>query len=170
MPMTFPAHQGLIAPLWRRWPGRFDVVALCVGAAMPDIVDGAIGIFRGRFGQGIGHSLLGLVLLCVPAGLLIRALVRRIAPLHRNVVFSLAIGVFSHLCFDLVSHGHFPWLLPWVPKVAIYPDWWYDTWFSIPLPWRPEGRKIGPHATIWFLLSVCGAWMLFREWRARNSA
>ncbi len=24
----------------------------------------------------------------------------------------------------LISHGHFHWLIPWVRKIAIYPDWW----------------------------------------------
>ena len=200
MPMTFPSHQGLIAPLWRRWPGRFDIAALCVGAAMPDVVDGLIGIVRGHFGQGFGHSLLGMIVVCIPAGLLIRKslcrVARRLGPsLHgglwafiwnrgvaclangqatagRIIVGSLAVGAFSPLLFDLVSHGHFPWLLPWVPKLAVYPDWWNDTWMRIWLPWRPAGRKIGPHAAIWVLLSVWGAWMLFKpavqEWRIKT--
>ncbi len=36
------------------------------------------------------------------------------------------------------------------------------------LPWKPEGRKVGPHATIWVALSLWGAWLLLvpvvREW------
>lgn len=197
MPMTFPAHQGFVAPLWRRWPGHFEVAALCVGAALPDLVDGLIGICRGHFGQGLGHSLLGVALLGLPLGLLVRHLVcrtaRRLTPVKsggflatawnsgvaalvtaagswRTVVMSLAVGALAHLLFDLVSHGHFPWLIPWVPKVAIFPDWWYDEWLRLPLPWKPEGRKIGPHATIWVLLSLWGAWLLlapaWRAWRA----
>jgi len=94
------------------------------------------------------------------------------ATIGRYTVGSLAIGAFSHLLFDLVSHGHFPWLLPWVPKLAVYPDWWYDTWTRIPLPWHPDGHKIGPHVTMWVLLSVWGIWMLFspavRKWRTRT--
>jgi len=200
--MTFPSHQGFVAPLWRRCPGRFDLVALCVGAALPDLVDGLIGSCRGHFGQGIGHSLLGIVVLGIPLGVLVRHLVCRAAcrltpaagngflayawnrgvaalaeslkqPKPRNgwriCVTSLAVGAFVHLLFDLVSHGHFPWLIPWVPKIAIYPDWWYDVWLRLPLPWKPEGRKIGPHATIWILLSLWGMWLLlapaWRTWR-----
>lgn len=68
MPLAFPSHQGLIAPLWRRWPHVFEASALCVGAAMPDVVDGLVGGYRGYLGQGIGHSLAGLMLLCVPGG------------------------------------------------------------------------------------------------------
>ena len=71
MPLTFPSHQGLILPLVRRWPEHFEPVALCVGAAMPDIVDAAIGFGRGYLGRGYGHSLVGLFLFCLPGGLLI---------------------------------------------------------------------------------------------------
>ena len=73
MPFAFPSHQGLIAPLWRRWPGFFDVPAMFIGAAMPDVVDGIIGLTRGHFGQGVGHSLIAIPLLCIPGGLLIWA-------------------------------------------------------------------------------------------------
>jgi hypothetical protein len=205
MPMTFPSHQGLIAPLWRRWPHRFDVAALCVGAAMPDVVDLPAVLWRGHFGQGIGHSLIGMALIGFPLGLLLCALVCRVARcLTRSrgngflacawnrglaalatestalpsrarrvrIASSLALGVFSHLAFDLVSHGYFPWLLPWVPKLAIFPEWWYDTWVRISLPWGSEGRKMGPHAAIWTALSVWGAWMLvrpvFQAWRTEK--
>ena len=71
MPLAFPSHQGLIAPLWRRWPERFDVLALCIGAAVPDIVDGIGGAYRGYLGQWYGHSLVGLFALCLPTGLLL---------------------------------------------------------------------------------------------------
>jgi hypothetical protein len=71
MPLTFPSHQGLLAPLWRRWPGRFHVLALCWGAAVPDVVDGALGAWRGYLGQSYGHSLVGLLCFCLPTGLLL---------------------------------------------------------------------------------------------------
>jgi hypothetical protein len=202
--MTFPSHQGLIAPLWRKWPGRFNITALCVGAAMPDIVDGIIIVLRGQFGQGVGHSLLGLAVLGIPLGFALQVLLCRAAarldPLRgrgflayvwnlgvavfaeedkkdrtgncgRMLILGIALGAFSHLLFDLVSHGHFPWLIPWVPKIKIFPDWWYDTWLRIWLPWKPKGRKIGPHAAIWVILSIVGIWLLFRpavqSWRKK---
>ena len=203
MPMTFPSHQGLIAGLWRRWPGVFDVRALCIGAAMPDVID-AMGVFvRGRFGQGIGHSLVSLPLLCVPVGLLLWGALHRVFrrlpamegaslaahawnPLRaamaagngvgdlrgcwRQVLLCLAIGAFSHLLIDLVSHGGFPWLLPWMPKRNLFPDWWYVEWARIPVPWRPAGSKLGPPRAVWILLSAWGAWVLIRPsvlaWRA----
>ena len=71
MPLAFPSHQGLIAPLWRRWPDHFNVLALCIGAAVPDAVDCVAGIFRGHLGQWLGHTLLGLFALCLPSGVLL---------------------------------------------------------------------------------------------------
>lgn len=71
MPVAVPSHMGLIAPLWRRWPHYFDAPCMCVGAVMPDVVDGINGALRGHLGQGIGHSFLGVVALCVPGGLLL---------------------------------------------------------------------------------------------------
>jgi len=79
MPLAFPSHQGLIAPLWRRWPRVFEVSALCVGAAMPDVIDGFVGAYRGYLGQGVGHSLAGLVLLCMPGGMLLWWMLGRLA-------------------------------------------------------------------------------------------
>src|SRR5262252_2027095 len=80
MPLGFPSHQGLLAPLWRRWPGRFAVLALWVGALVPDVVDGTENIARrGRFEQWLGHSLLGATLVGVPLGLALTAAVRRAA-------------------------------------------------------------------------------------------
>ena len=46
MPLTFPAHQGLILPVARRWLGYFDTLALSVGAAMPDITGSALGFLE----------------------------------------------------------------------------------------------------------------------------
>src|SRR5215510_13111556 len=72
MPMTFPAHQGLILPVVRRWPNSFDALALSVGAAMPDITDTILGFpLNGYFKQWYGHSLLGIFTLDMIWGLLI---------------------------------------------------------------------------------------------------
>jgi hypothetical protein len=195
MPFGFPSHQGLIAPLWRRWPDAFDVPALCVGAAMPDVVDGFTVIWRGHFGQDIGHSLVGLAFLGVPAGLLLWLLLhtaaQRLGHLSRNgfwarvwnrglgafhngirpadftrhwwrVLWCLAAGGFSHLCFDLISHGGFPWLMPWVPKIRIFPQWWYATWAHVSLPGYEEPFDVGPYLTVWLFLSFLGIYMLLR--------
>lgn len=195
MPLTVPSHQGLIAPLWRRWPHVFDAPALFVGAAMPDVVEGVSIVFRGYSGQGIGHSLIGLVLFAIPGGLLlwllIHATARRLSPMHcsgfagriwnaglsaiacnpgpasfrrrwKRILFGLGTGAFSHLCIDLISHGGFPWLIPWAPKMRIYPDWWYHVFARISLPWRPRLTLITPYFLVWLSLSVLGAILLFR--------
>src|SRR5215212_6242594 len=72
MPMTFPAHQGLILPVMGRWPNSFDALALSVGAAMPDITDTVLGfLLNGYFRQWYGHALLGIFTLDLLGGLLI---------------------------------------------------------------------------------------------------
>src|SRR5512147_1012843 len=76
MPMTFPAHQGLILPVVRRWPNSFDALALSVGAAMPDITDTILGFpLNGYFKQWYGHSLIGIFTLDLVIGLLITWLI-----------------------------------------------------------------------------------------------
>jgi hypothetical protein len=74
--MTFPAHQGLILPVVRRWPNSFDALALSVGAAMPDITDTILGFpLNGYFKQWYGHSLIGIFTLDLVIGLLITWLI-----------------------------------------------------------------------------------------------
>ena len=76
MPMTFPAHQGLILPVVRRWPNSIDALALSVGAAMPDITDTILGLpLNGYFKQWYGHSLIGVFTLDMGIGLLITWLI-----------------------------------------------------------------------------------------------
>lgn len=193
MPPTFPSHQGLVAPLWRRWPGLFDAPALFIGAAMPDIVDALAGIYSGRLGQGIGHSLIALPLLCVPVGLALwwlarlgarhlppspgagffsRAWNHGLAALRTShnpglgssawtkIILSLGVGAFSHLFFDLISHGAFTWFYPWQTKVEIFPSWWHIAWMRNPLPFY-KGYPIGPHFLMWVTLGCLGAYLLF---------
>ncbi len=76
MPMTFPAHQGLILPVVRRWPNSIDALALSVGAAMPDITDTILGFpLNGYFKQWYGHSLIGIFTLDLVIGLFITWLI-----------------------------------------------------------------------------------------------
>ena len=78
--MTFPAHQGLILPVVRRWPNSFDALALSVGAAMPDITDTILGFpLNGYFKQWYGHSLIGIFTLDFAGGLFITWLVAVLA-------------------------------------------------------------------------------------------
>jgi hypothetical protein len=76
MPLTFPAHQGLILPVARKGPAYFDALALSVGAAMPDITDSALGfLINGYFKQWYGHALIGSFTLDLLGGLLITWLI-----------------------------------------------------------------------------------------------
>lgn len=200
MPFAFPSHQGLIAPLWRRWPTLFDVPALFIGAAMPDVIDGLIGAFRGHLGQGLGHSLIALPLLCVPGGLALWWLAhvagRHLRTWKRDnfwarawnagltsvqsspvpgtrsrqvarVVLSMGLGVFSHLVFDLISHGGFVWFYPWMPKTKIFPSWWYIVWTEASVPGYRQ-YAIGPHFLMWIFLGIVGIVLLFYPYRRKQ--
>jgi len=188
VPLTFPSHQGLIAPLWRRWPGRFHILGLCIGAATPDVVDGILGAWRGYLGQWYGHSLVGLFLLCLPVGLALTQLTVAVGgrlhwpvgrldtiPEHLSglrrlgfVALSVLVGGFSHLVFDFISHGRFLWLYPWHEIPRFFPSWWYTAWFTLSVPGYREPYPIGPSMAAWVLLSVLGAVMLIRPWLARG--
>jgi hypothetical protein len=93
MPMTFPAHQGLILPVMRRWPNSFDALALSVGAAMPDITDSALGfLLNGYFKQWYGHALLGIFTLDLVGGLLLTWLL---------AIFAARLSKYAHLSQSL---------------------------------------------------------------------
>lgn len=158
---------------------------------MPDVVDGIIGAFHGHFGQTIGHSFVGLGLFCLPGGLILwlalHKAARRVRSARgsgflarswnrglatflagagtgrwRRILAGLGLGAFSHMFFDLISHGGFPWLLPWVPKIRIFPDWWYVTWMRLDVPGYREPYPVGPHFIVWLFLGILGAYLLFR--------
>ena len=176
MPLAFPSHPGLVAPLWRKWPARFDPLAVGLGAAVPDVVDAIAGIGRGHLGQWYGHSVLGLFLLDVPATLLLVALARkiphaRIRALPRAslpiLAFGAWIGALSHIVSDFVSHETFVLLLPWYPYARVFPARWYERWFEVPLPGYREPYPVGPHFVMWCALSVAGAILFFRRPRAQ---
>lgn len=85
MPLTFPAHQGLILPVARRWPDYFNALALSVGAAMPDITDSLLGfLINGYFKQWYGHALIGIFTLDLLGGLLITWLIAVFATRYSN--------------------------------------------------------------------------------------
>ena len=69
MPFTF-AHPAAIVPLARFVRGPYAVSALVVGSMAPDCEY----FFRLRPVADIGHSALGLVVFCLPVGLLLLAL------------------------------------------------------------------------------------------------
>jgi len=158
-------------PLAHRWPSKFHGPALCIGAAMPDVVDGLFGIFRGHLGQWYGHSLIGLFILCWPggafftwgAGILIKDLGSRFDRLMRLFIFlsrmtaynpghpagkyaiclSTFIGAYSHLVFDLISHGTCLWFLPFEGDIRLFPEWWYN-WATLDCLVSPDFDRRPP--------------------------
>jgi hypothetical protein len=185
MPMTFPAHQGLILPVMRRWPNSFDALALSVGAAMPDVTDTVLGfLINGYFKQWYGHALIGIFTLDLLGGLaitwLIAIFVRRfrasltktpprgdlVRDSHtvpareaklRPWIFSSFVGIFSHVGFDLISHDTNLLLYPWYDNPHWFPTWWYTTWFKIrPLRMFGKSYSVGVFSIIWGLLTLVG--------------
>ena len=143
---------------------------------MPDIVDGAAWPLRGEVGQWLGHSLVGLVI-CVPAGLVLAWLARRLlsrkwirrlddaAPPRAGrsrAAVSVAVGAFSHLLFDFVSHGGCRFLWPWYVNDRLFPSWWYHRWGGIPLPIYREPYPFAPHTVMWIVLTVVVAVLFVR--------
>jgi hypothetical protein len=171
VPLAFPSHQGLIAPIYRRWPHRFAPLECAVGAAAPDVVDGVLSpVARGELGQWLGHSLLGSMALDVPLALGLVWLVATAFPKRARraermsvAAFSAWFGSVSHLFFDFVSHGNFLWALPWYDDPRFFPSFWYAEWTSVDLFVYPEPYPIGPHFLVWALLSVLGVVMFFRR-------
>lgn len=81
MPLTFPAHQGLIGAVKLRWPNHVDGTALCIGAASPDLAY-AMGDWLNRQ----SHTAIGVVW-AVPITILATLITR----------WRSAAGVFAHL-------------------------------------------------------------------------
>jgi hypothetical protein len=77
------------------------------------------------------------------------------------LVFSLWFGALSHVLFDFVSHETFVLLLPWHAYARIFPAFWYARWFELKTPFYKDPYPVGPHFTVWLVLSVAGAVMFF---------
>ncbi|MEM8923484.1 MAG: DUF4184 family protein [Actinomycetota bacterium] len=72
MPLTFPAHQGLIAPVKLRWPNAIDGTALFIASGAPDFAYPIDPLWGHR-----SHSLFGIVVWAVPYTLLAAFIARR---------------------------------------------------------------------------------------------
>jgi Domain of unknown function (DUF4184) len=192
MPFGFPSHQGLIAPLWRRWPDSFGVLGLWVGAIVPDLIDGVASVIaHGHPGQWMAHSIIGLFVLCVPIGVPLTWSLRRTSrasgsilgdgairkrvrwvgawltkvdnvPSVRVEALSVWVGALSHVVFDLFTHEHSKLLWPWRDED---PAWFGTGWTATWFRVSPPGYadySIGPHFVAWTILSILGAVMFFR--------
>jgi len=71
MPLTFPAHQGLIAPIKIRWPQKLDATALCIAAAAPDFA-----YPLGAWLNHQSHTVIGLLAWAIPFTILSTKIVR----------------------------------------------------------------------------------------------
>jgi hypothetical protein len=127
MPFTL-AHPAAVLP-FRRFGRHTSLSALVLGSMMPDLGY----FFALRVPAALTHSLAGIVLFCLPAGLLayilFHAILRRpliaLAPravasrmdmthpwLPRTpasllvIVFSIALGAATHLGWDAFTHAH----------------------------------------------------------------
>jgi hypothetical protein len=184
MPLTFPAHQGLILPIVRRWPDRFDALALSVGAAMPDVIDSILGFsINGYFEHWYGHALISAFAIDIPVGLFLiwlvtvlsarfvkdTALIKRkkiVAGWQSKPdlwVFSMVVGIISHLGFDLISHEKNLLLYPWYENVRWFPEWWYAKWFEVRIPLIfSHPYSVGFYSFVWGILTLIGILLFYR--------
>ncbi len=127
MPFTL-AHPAVVVPLAHRFPRHLVLSALVVGSMSPDF-EYFVSL---RPVRTISHDLIGIPLLCVPSGLMLlwlfehvvkrpmalllpRALRVRLLPYCDPIAFlpagrllaivgSLAIGAFTHIAWDSLTH------------------------------------------------------------------
>ncbi|MFN0030410.1 MAG: DUF4184 family protein [Acidimicrobiales bacterium] len=153
VPFTFLAHQAPLLPLARRWPARFDGVALIIGSMAPDMAY----VLAGSRLDVWAHDFPALVTFCVPVTLVVSWLVVSVlAPVvpdhlpdlggfhlrdlrglatHRFGVrsgLSALAGALSHVALDSFTH---PW--GWFARnIAWYAQPLGDaTWLGA--PWTP---------------------------------
>ena len=185
MPPTFPSHQGLVVPLWRRFPDHFNVLALYVGAATPDVVDASLAPLKGSLGQWYGHTLLGSFVLCIPYGLALTGLLLVLggklattswgrwvgngivssytfpsgcsrARRWRLLVWSVWIGALTHDLVDFITHKKMIFFYPWYVNRDFFPEWWTREWFTIWLPGYREPYSAGWHLVSWVAFGILG--------------
>lgn len=151
MPVTFFAHQLPVLPIARRWPGRFDGVALVVGSMAPDMAY----LLNGSRWSLWAHGFPSAVTFCVPvtvavAWILVRVIapvvpdhLPRLAPWHLRDYRGLAahrfgwvttplsalVGTATHIVLDNFTH-----------------DW---GWFAQNISWYGDVLLAGPLGRDW---------------------
>lgn len=179
MPFTF-SHAAAVVPLNRR---GLVLSALVVGSMAPDFEY----FLRLQRTTAISHTVPGLFLFCVPAGLVVLALFhfllkqpllallpvshqRRLLPVTREftllparrlllILVSLALGTFSHLVWDSFTH-YYGWgvqRLPWLRTVIL------ETSFG-----RLQVYKALQHGSTLVGLGLLGYW--YARWYRRAPA
>ncbi|NNF44647.1 MAG: DUF4184 family protein, partial [Phycisphaerales bacterium] len=145
MPFTV-SHVAAAAPLALVWRGRLVLSALVIGSMVPDLTL----LVPGLFDRDVGRSIGGVVVFCVPAGLLLLALwhtflkepVLELLPaaVRRRLVFSarrrralnvaivlnaaaaVGAGALTHVLWDSVTHSD-----GWIVQRAT----WLESTFTV---------------------------------------
>ena len=157
--MPFTAfHVVPVWPLYVRWPRHFDVLALTMGAILPDLEIVAVYPMTRdwEWGRTVMHSFLGvvtvnLVLSLLAARLLIPAVAERLDRRHpgkgwrrfagRDYVtdrrslpvaaVSAVLGGATHLAIDLTHHLDTPVLWPWRDRALHLVPWADDPLWNL---------------------------------------
>ncbi len=77
--------------------------------------------------------------------------------------FSMIVGIFSHLAFDLITHETNLLFYPWYDNLRWFPEWWYKIWFEIyALPMFGNSYAVGSFTVIWGILTLLGIYLFFQ--------
>jgi hypothetical protein len=172
MPWLLPSHPAPLLPLKLWKPAAFSGLALCIGAAAPDLEF----VLQIQQDHVISHTLIGQLVFTLPVVLVLHALLTSLllpwlvpllpfgAPWHLEDLLRLRpatsaadwarvgvsgiLGGLSHMVLDGFTHGtHSGWAVPYFPALAT----------PVPLPAGPVPFHDVLHVT---LTIVLGAWAL----------
>jgi len=173
LPFTF-SHPAAVLPLRRFCPARLDFAALVIGSLMPDI-----GYYIPGFTTQLRtHSLSGIIILCLPGGLLLLALFHRLKQAlcyvlpqpHRGALTPLAarlrpdgaslgiaaasvlLGAWTHIAWDSFTHAR-RWGVLQFPLLGD-PVFWLG------------GRVFPVYLCLQYLSSMLGGLILLRVYQA----
>jgi membrane-bound metal-dependent hydrolase YbcI (DUF457 family) len=118
--LFFGALIGII--LDRQYPGRFLLPACLLGSVLPDIIDKPLGyLIFPEIGDGrlIAHAIIGLILIGIISGILLR---------DRALAGALMVGVLSHQLLDAMWQIPVNWLYPLLGPFPVYVHEDYFRW------------------------------------------
>lgn len=177
-----PSHQAPVLPLKRWRPHWFSGLALVLGTVAPDL---AFVLRLDENGSPLSHSLVGLLVVDVPLGMVLHALATTLvlpwllphlpggAPLHLHalarcrpvrdaaglarVASSVLVGAATHVFLDGFTHGnHSGWALAFLPVLGL-----------------PVLHLAGPaplHDALQFWLTIGLGALALRDWGRMASA
>ncbi|MFH1687085.1 MAG: DUF4184 family protein [bacterium] len=177
MPFT-TSHPALVLPLKMMWPSRFSLTGLMAGAMAPDLL---YFLLADTSERGFSHSWSGLVVFCIPAGVLFGLVFHRLFKYHAitnlpwflqrplsgladsdfslpraadwiTYVGSVMIGVLSHFAWDSFTH-------PWGEMAQMIPS--LQRPVAVLGLSRPVCRWLQHLSTLWGGLAVL--WFLMKS-------